>query len=165
MRTSKYMLALPIGMLMLLPGYAQRKDAKSEKQRRTERMVNDTVRSGRYKISVNYMIPLRGNSRSLTSNYSVEIRNDSVFSYLPYVGVAYRLPYGGGKGLIFDAPLTNYRMDVTPKGMFKVSFDTRTDEDTFTYRLTIWNNGSASIDIQPINRESISFAGDVDLKP
>ena len=46
---------------------------------------------------------MKGRSRALTSDYSIEIRNDSVFSYLPYFGVAYNVPYGGGKGLIFNA--------------------------------------------------------------
>ncbi len=33
------------------------------------------------------MQPMRGGSRNLTTNYTLEIRNDSVFSYLPYFGV------------------------------------------------------------------------------
>ena len=35
------------------------------------------------KINVDYMQPMKGRSRALTSDYSIEIRNDSVFSYLP----------------------------------------------------------------------------------
>ena len=153
-----------IGMLVSVQAGAQSRESKEGKKASIERMVNDTVRSGHYKIEVSYMLPFRGGSRSLTANYSVEVRNDSVFSYLPYVGVAYQLPYGGGKGLIFSAPLSNYRLDVTPKGMMKVSFETRTDEDAFVYRFSIWTNGSASVDIQPTQRESISFTGDVSLK-
>lgn len=61
------------------------------------------------------MQPMKGRSRALTSDYSIEIRNDSVFSYLPYFGVAYNVPYGGGKGLIFNAPITGYRKESLKK--------------------------------------------------
>jgi len=38
----------------------------------------------------------------LTSPYSVEIRNDSIISHLPYYGRAYSIPYGGGDSSFFS---------------------------------------------------------------
>ena len=60
-------------------------------------------------------MPMKGGSKHLTSDYSLEIRNDSVYSYLPYFGVAYNVPYGGGKGLNFSAPLSEYTSTYSKK--------------------------------------------------
>ena len=105
MKTAKLILLCLSGMLAMQPATAQ---SRSEKKAQTERSVREALNAGQYKIKVDYMQPMRGRSRALTSDYSIEIRNDSVFSYLPYFGVAYNVPYGGGKGLIFNAPLTGY---------------------------------------------------------
>ena len=80
---------------------------------------------------------MRGGSRNLTTNYTLEIRNDSVFSYLPYFGVAYNAPYGGGKSLNFNASITGYTTRALKKGKIQIDFKTRSDEDNYEYRLTI----------------------------
>ena len=65
-------------MLAMQPATAQ---SRSEKKAQTERSVREAINAGQYKIKVDYMQPMRGRSRALTSDYSIEIRNDSVFSY------------------------------------------------------------------------------------
>ena len=106
--------------------------------------------------------PRRGRTVHLSSPYSVEIRNDSVISYLPFYGRAYSIPYGGGEGLIFQAPLDEYEMEMNKKGTAKVKFTARSPEDKFTFNLTIYSNGSASINVNMQNRESISFSGEME---
>ena len=56
--------------------------SRSEKKAQTERNVREAINADHYKINVDYMQPMKGRSRALTSDYSIEIRNDSVFSYL-----------------------------------------------------------------------------------
>lgn len=41
---------------------------------------------------------MNGKTVYLTSPYSVKISNDSAYIELPYFGVAYSVPYGGGEG-------------------------------------------------------------------
>ena len=72
---------------------------KKEKKQQREQAVREAVDAKAYKINVDRVMPMKGGSKHLTSDYSLEIRNDSVYSYLPYFGVAYNVPYGGGKGL------------------------------------------------------------------
>ncbi len=81
---------------------------KKEKKQQREQAVREAVDAKAYKINVDRVMPMKGGSKHLTSDYSLEIRNDSVYSYLPYFGVAYNVPYGGGKGLNFSAPLSEY---------------------------------------------------------
>lgn len=136
---------------------------KQEKKKQAEQAVRQLIEAKDYKINVDRAIPMRGGSKNLTSSYSLKVRNDSVYSYLPYFGVAYSLPYGGGKGLLFDESLTDYKIEYTKKGAAKISFKSRNNEDSYTFNLTIFPDGTASIQVAPVNKQSISYSGDLDL--
>lgn len=135
---------------------------KKERKEQREKEVKEQIVSENYKINVSTAYPRRGKSVHLTSPYSLEIRNDSVFSYLPFYGRAYNIPYGGGDGLIFKAPIHEYKMEMNKRGAAKVEFVTRNNEDRFQFSLNIYSNGSTSINVYMQNRESISFSGEVD---
>ena len=106
---------------------------KKERKELKKQVVEKLVTSGKYKIDVNRALPARGRSITRTSPYSVEIRNDSVISYLPYYGRAYSIPYGGGEGLNFKAPITDYQLDRDKKGTAKIKFSARSREDKFDF--------------------------------
>lgn len=137
---------------------------KKEKKQRIEQAVSRAIESQNYKISVNRATPMKGGSKYLTSNYSIEIRNDSLYSYLPYFGVAYNVPYGGGKGLIFNEPISEYTTKYGKKGDAKITLELRNSEDSYTYNITIFPDGTSSIQVTPRNRQPISFSGEMDLK-
>ena len=161
MKASKLILMLLICMLAIQPISAQ---SRSERKAQIEREVKKAVDSQQYKIDVNHMLPMKGSSRSLTADYSLEVRNDSVFSYLPYFGEAYNIPYGGGKGLIFNAPISEYKTRHLKKGKVQIDFKVNNEEDRYGYSLTVYPNGSTSIHIQPMNRQAISFTGEINIK-
>lgn len=135
---------------------------KEAQKARTEQTVKEALEARRYRIEVNYMTPMRGRSRALTDNYSLTIHGDSVLSYLPYVGEAYSAPYGGGKGLNFDALIQTYETKEGKKGRKEIRITTTNDEDSYTYHLTIYPDGTTQIRIQPTRRQSISFNGKMD---
>ena len=78
---------------------------------------------------------------------------------LPYFGVAYNVPNGGGKGLNFSAPLSEYTSTYSKKGNAKITLKVRNEEDNYLYNITIYPNGSSNIQVTPTNRQSISLAG------
>ena len=137
---------------------------KKEKKQQTEQAVREAIDAKRYKIDVNRVMPMRGGSKHLTSDYSLEIRNDSIYSYLPYFGVAYTIPYGGGKGLNFNAPLSEYTSEYSKKGNARITLKVRNEEDNYIYNITIYPNGTSNIQVTPTNRQSISFSGEMDIK-
>lgn len=136
---------------------------KKEKKEMKQKAVRELVLAEKYKIDVDRAIPARGRSVSLTSPYSIEIRNDSVISHLPYYGRAYSIPYGGGEGLNFKAPISDYKIEWDKKGTAKVRFIARSTEDRFSFNIDIFSNGSSSIFVNMQNRQSISFQGDLDI--
>ncbi|MCD8079941.1 MAG: DUF4251 domain-containing protein [Bacteroides sp.] len=127
----------------------------------TAQEVQQQIGSGDYRIDVNMASPRRTRNIPLTSSYWVEVRNDSVFSNLPYYGRAYAVPYGGGQGLQFNAPIEGYEVSHTGKGNTRVSFRAKTPEDTYQYSMTIYTNGNASIQVLMQQRESIGFSGEL----
>lgn len=149
------LLALLVGAPTL---FAQ---SKHEKKEQKKAAVKELIVSENYKIDVNYVMPMRGRSFSPTSSYSLEIRNDSVFSYLPYFGRAYSIPYGGGDGLSFKAPIKEYTMTMDKKGRARIKLEARNPEDLYKYDVTIFDNGSTNIDVSMQNREAISFRGEL----
>lgn len=160
MKTKREILMLLLALLVGLPLSAQ---SKKEKEAQKKAAVKELILSENYKIDVTSAIPMRGRSIPLTSSYSVEIRNDSIISHLPYYGRAYSIPYGGGSGLIFKAPIKEYTMELDKKGKARIKFKARNPEDLYEFSVTIFDNGSADIDVNMQNRQSISFLGELFL--
>ena len=46
----------------------------------------------------------------------------------------------------------------------QVAFQTRSEGDNYEYSLTIYPNGSTTINVQATNRQSISYTGEMDIK-
>ena len=114
-----------------------------------------------YTIDVTYMNPRRGPGRALTDSYTLTVRHDSLLSYLPYVGEAYTVPYGGGKALNFSAPISEYTAEPGKKERTTVRIKVENEEDNYTYTLTIFPDGGTTINVQPTQRQSISFNGEM----
>lgn len=159
MKTKKKILVLLLVLIVQLPNLSAQ--SKKEKEEQKKAIVKELIVSENYKIDVTTAYPMRGRSIPLTSPYSLEIRNDSVISHLPYFGRAYSIPYGGGNGLIFKTLLKEYTMDMDKKGRARIKFKARNPEDQYEFNVTIYDNGSASIDVNMQNRQSINFMGNL----
>ncbi len=124
--------------------------------------LEQSAGAGTFKIDVTMAYPMRGRSVPLTGNYSLELKNDSADVYLPYYGRAYNVPYGGGKGLVFKAPVEDYRSE-SRKGKYNmVTFSTSNEEDSFDFVIRLYENGRANISVMMRNRSSISYSGMLD---
>lgn len=152
-----------LGLVLLLIAnisFAQKKNSKTiEPDSVITKMLNDKS----FTINAKTALPNYGRSVSLDNRYSVEIKGDSVLSYLPYFGRAYRLPYGGGEGLIFNSTTTNYKIKQVKKGGTEIKFSTRTGEDTYEYIIVVYPGGSSNIKVSSNNKQSIDFFGQLEF--
>lgn len=123
----------------------------------------NALNQGDFRIDVHQMLPMAGRIQHLTSPFSLTLRNDSVFSHLPFFGRAYAIPFGGGQGLTFEGKRSDYSVRFVNNEKANVFFRVRTKEDTFVFRLEIFSNGSSSIRVNSNNRQSISFHGDLEI--
>lgn len=133
-----------------------------EEEARIAALVDQRLEARRYRIYVDYMIPHRGPGKSITDPYCITVDGEKLNSYLPYFGVAYSLPYGGGKALNFEDTIDEYIDYGWQKGRRMIAFSTNNDEDIIVYTLTIYDGGSADINVHCRNRDDIKFRGSLD---
>lgn len=164
MKTTKLLFCSMLSCVLLCGACSSSSSvARKEQAARTQQGVKQAVNSNSYKIEVNQMIPTGAPSRMLTTLYSLEIKNDSVFSYLPYFGRAYSAPYGGGNSMSFNAPVEDYKVKYGRKDKIEIEFDATNMNDRLTYRITIFPNASASINVNSNNRQPVSYQGNLVL--
>ena len=124
--------------------------------------VKTALTARNYKIAIERMNPMRGRSKSVSYGYSVEVRNDSLITYLPYFGRAYQVPYGGGKGLNFSERIGSYQESLMKNGKHHIEIGVTNEEDTYLYTIEVFDNGSSTIDVRCRQREPISYLGNVE---
>ena len=138
--------------------------AKAEREAEISRQVLASIEARQFTIAVDWMKPMRGISKRLSYGYELKLDGDELDSYLPYVGEAYRLPYGGGKGLNFKAPVYNYSVVQTAGNCYLIEFDVSNEEDVFHYRINVFSSGKSIIDVWARDRDAISYQGEMLFK-
>ena len=150
--------ALTVSACGVLSG--ETREEKVAREAREAQMVVDNLQNADFRIDIDRMYPLRGTSQHVT-NYSVSVKDGVLDSHLPFIGQAWRVPYGGGHALNFKAKIGSYKVVQTRKDGYEVRIYVKTDEDEHLYLLTVFNNGRASLDVQSGNRDRISFSGEM----
>lgn len=140
----------------ILQGSAEERAAETE---RVAALVQQRLDDRCYVVDIEFMSPLRGTRRALTSPYSISVDGTRFASNLPYMGVAYNVPYGGGKVLTFEDDIEEYIEDFSQPDCRVVAFTTDNDEDYLLYRLEVYANGKAYLRVSSRNREAIDYQG------
>ncbi len=135
-----------------------------EQKAQLAQAVNKALDEHHYTIDIRTMTPNRGVTKNVTSNWSLEVKGDTLISYLPYVGRAYNVPYGGGKGLNFSAPIKKYQESKGKKDDRLINIEVDNENDTYIYTLTVFDNGRADIDVQSRERDFISYSGEMIMR-
>lgn len=134
--------------------------AEKEAQRVARAQAVEKMLADRhYTINVQMLYPHRGAAKNVSGTYSLEVRGDTLVSYLPYLGRAYQVPYGGGKGLNFSEIISHYSSAKDAKGQTHVTIGLTNDEDTYQFTLSIFDDGSTTIDVLSKQRDPITFSG------
>ena len=147
--------------LVMLSGCATSEERAARAAEQSAK-VKTALTERNYKISVDRMYPMKGSSKNVSYGYSVEVRNDSLISYLPYFGRAYSVPYGGGKGLNFSERIGSYEEALLKNGKHHIEIGVTNEEDTYLYTIDVFDNGNSTIAVQSRQREPISYAGRIE---
>ena len=100
-------------------------------------------------------ISLIGNSNFL------EIKGDSIKSYLPYFGERQmQVAYGGGDAAIqFDGILENYRVEKNKNDSYSISFQAKSKSEQFNGTITIFPSLKSDIILTGTSRFAIRYSG------
>ena len=138
------------------------REEKAVRQVREAQMVDENVRAGNFVIDITRMIPLRGSSQHV-NDYSVRVKDGILTSHLPFVGQAWRVPYGGGHALNFKEKIGSYSVVPLEKEGYQVRLYVKTDEDEHLYLFYIYPNGRTTLDVHSQNRDRMSYTGEMDF--
>lgn len=166
MKTIKTLTIILAAALSLAACSSQRSAAeKSNDARQLAMQIDDSVAARTLHISFDFVYPQRFPSRSLTSEYDIEVRNDSVFSYLPYFGRAYRtdITRNDRSPLDFKSSITHWLAEAKNKRT-EIRFAARNNFEVLLYAITIFPNGKASLHVKSSDREPITFDGEMDVE-
>lgn len=116
-----------------------------------------------YKFDAQTAIPMGGPTKHLTgSSYDLTVSKDSVVAYLPYFGRAYSAPIDPTKGGIqFTSTKFQYTVTPTKKGGWEIAIKPTDVQDVSQLFLSVSSDGYASLRITSINRQSISYSGEI----
>lgn len=99
----------------------------------------------------------------LSPYYDVKVQADTVKAYLPYYGRAYRAPMDPREGG-YRFTSTDFEYSAQPgkrQGNWEVVIRINDVDRPVTFRFDIWDSGSARLDVTDVDRQQISFQGEV----
>jgi hypothetical protein len=147
--------------------FAQDKGKKSRRERRLEKeqikkaIIKNQLENKNFIFEASHANPLSGSTVYLTSSYDIHVKNDSVYSYLPYFGVAYHVDYGARNSAFeFNLPITDYQYEHTEKG-YTIKFKAKNKMDLVEFHLNISELGYTTLQINSTHRQSISYYGEI----
>lgn len=164
----KRIILFTLFITLILPDLIAQEPGKSRKDRRTERQekrmeeVKTTILDKSFIFIPTHAMPLGGGSIQLSHTFEAEVKGDSIFSYLPFFGVAYHVEYGGRNSAFdFSLQLENYKMEEDEKG-YQINMEVKNKMDYITYSFFISELGYATLNVTSTNRQAISFYGRIE---
>ncbi len=113
-----------------------------------------------FKADIYEMSPVSYPARAGLSGFSFEMRNDSAFVHLPYMGEVYS-PTFCNDGLNFEKPCFEYSVKPTKKeDGHVIGFTLKHDIVTYKFKITLWDNNRLDIFMQPSNAQSCYYSGE-----
>ena len=136
--------------------YDEHRDSPSE-------AVAKAIAAKRWRIDINSMNTMRYGARTVTPDFYLELRGDTLHSYLPYLGQAQVSPMlSPSIGLNFETQVLRYKQSMPKSKKYtQIDIDVRTREDSYHYMIQLYDTGGATIYVRSLNRDPISFDGNL----
>ncbi len=156
----KTTIILLVSLLLFYPlAIGQQKTGITKKEAKAMR-IKQAINARDIHIMVNEALPLNHSAIPLTSDYSLRLKHDSAFVYLPYFGRAYSVPYNGGGGFDFAKKRTDDTINFKKSQGYTWRFSAQTSDDNYQFNVWISLDGYATITVNCNNRQSISYYGE-----
>ena len=112
-----------------------------------------------FTADISSMMPMAYQPQYGLSGFSFAMRNDSVFLHLPYMGQVYNPTYDN-EGLNFDEACQDISIKPTKKkNGRKIDLKLKHGFVNYRFQITMWDNNSLDILMQPSNAQSCNYGG------
>lgn len=137
---------------------------RAEQREKRRQAVAEAIATRRLHIDVSMMNTLRYGTKSVTPDFFLELRGDTLCSYLPYLGQAFQSSMMSPSiGLNFEEPIRRYTESRPKPNKTRLEMDVKTQEDTYHYLIDVYDTGEAQLQVRSVNRDPVSFDGSVGL--
>jgi hypothetical protein len=163
-------LSMAFALMLLSISVVNAQTTRKEKQAKRQAEVKSNVDAQNYVFKANYVNPMRGVGRALTSDYDLVVSKDTIIAFLPYFGRAYVAPTNPTEGGIkFTSTKFSYEAKPGKNGSYKIVIKPMDKNmtnwrDVQSLRLDISADGYASLNVSSTNRDNISFNGTIETR-
>lgn len=140
---------------------------RQAEEQRIGLQVADSIDARSFTIHFYYVQPQNMiAAHYLTSDYYVKLKGDSIVSFLPYFGRAYRSDYSNQttSPLSFSTRVQNLTIKRGKKKDFNIFIKVNHDSEVLDYYVRVFQNGSSTLSISSSDRSSIAFNGQMTVK-
>jgi len=155
-------------ILSCLQTVMAQKTSRAEREAAKVARIKALIDAQNYVFEANYVIPQRGNSKSLTFGYDMVISKDTLTTYLPYYGQVTLAPTDATDGGIkLNTTNFSYEAKAAKKGGYEITIKPKDNfsqgsKDVRYMRLQVSATGYASLQVISNNRDPISFNGTIE---
>jgi len=127
--------------------------------------IAGAINTDKWIFTVDQVRPQSGRSRAANGHYDVVFKRDTVTVYLPYFGRSY-----GTAGILNNNPLdfktTNFifNKEEGKRGAWLVTIHPKDNNEVQSLAFTLYDKGSAQLDVLMTNRSPISFSGSLHVQ-
>lgn len=158
----KIITILFLGLITLYGVQAQEDRREQRKLREKEKVaeIAKLIQEQNFRFLAQFAYPMGGGSIHLTSEYTLDLENNKVTSWLPFYGRAYHVEYGGRDGGIkFSEEARAIELTRGKRGVQSFIMEVKAPKDIYRLNLSITPAGFATLDVSSNNRQSIRFSG------
>ena len=152
--------------ICFLSAHAQ--NTKADKKAADKARIKNLVESRNYVFVANYIMPIYGGGFGTSSYYDMKVGKDTISTFLPYFGTARMANYGSiDNGIHFTSTKFTYKPTIKKNGNWEiiiVPLDKNRANDALGVRnmiLNISESGYATLQVNNLNRDAISFNGNI----
>jgi len=140
---------------------AEKKEAKEEKAQNEYEATQALINSNAYVFEATWARTQKGRRINLVGNPNyLKINNNTSKAQLPYFGVVQSVPYGGDGGISFESELSEYKVEKNDKKKkIIITYKAGNTSEQYSLTLTVYHSGSASLFINSISKNGITYDG------
>lgn len=151
---------------LLLLGFVAACSPKLQPSPLTPQEVLQLVDDRTYQFNMEYVQPMGGRQRLITGTYTFRVNKDQLEADLPYIGRAFQAPIGSGEGgMKFTSKEFAYSSTIGKGNRREISIQPKDQQDIAGINLIIFENGNADLRINSVNRQPISYTGNISRLP
>jgi hypothetical protein len=150
--------------IMILLFFATVSIAETQAQDSAKTMKS-TLDAKRYSFVPTSMTPSGGRTRQITGGFAFDVKGDTLQVYLPYIGKAYSAPMNpSDAGYDFTSTSYDYTVKEGKKDKYNVTIKTNDKSVNATFYFTVFDNGTATLQANSNDKQSISYHGYIQAK-